>query len=102
MIAARLHDDSGKIMIMLVLEPGNIEKLKKGEPIHKFLSEFVPELQTKIELIFAYTPDAVWVSEQVLRKGPDTMSLGEAIDASLSREPVVVRDRTAEEMKKVF
>lgn len=53
MIAARLHDDKGGICLMLVLEPGNFEKLKKGEPIHKWLNEFMPELQTKIELLFA-------------------------------------------------
>lgn len=101
MIAARLHDESGKIVIMLVLEPGNIEKLQKGDPIHKFLSEFVPELPANIELLLSYTPDAVWVSQQI-NKETDALSLGEAIDQSLSRRPVFIRDRTAEEMKRVF
>ena len=101
MIAARLHDDSGNICVMLVLEPGNLEKLKQGLPIHKWLNEFVPELQTKVELLFAYTPDPVWVAEQ-LGKNRDAITLAEIIQESLSREPVVVRDRTAEEMKRVL
>lgn len=101
MIAARFHDETGKIIIMLVLEPGNIEKLQKGEPIHKFLNEFIPEINSKIELVFSYTPDAAWVAEQVSKK-TDALGLGEAIDQSLSREPVTRRGRTTEEMKKVF
>jgi hypothetical protein len=100
MIAARLHDKEG-ICIMLVLEPGNIEKLKKGEPIHKFLNEFIPELRTKVELLFAYTPDAVWVAQQM--KGVrNADKLAELIEESLTREPVFVRDKTAEEMKRAF
>jgi hypothetical protein len=86
---------------MLVLEPGNIEKLKRGEPIHKWLNEFIPELPTKVELLFAYTPDAVWVAEQLRgAKGGDATKLAEIIQESLSRSPVVVRDKTAEEMRR--
>lgn len=101
MIAARMHDGDGKVIIMLVLEPGNIEKLQKGQPIHKFLSEFVPELPSNIELLLSYTPDAVWVSEQI-NKSMDALGLAEAIDQSLTRKPVFIRDRTAEELKRVF
>jgi hypothetical protein len=104
MIAARLHNGEGEFCIMLVLEPGNLEKLKQGQPIHKWLSEFLPELPMKVELLFAYTPDAMWVAEQWKARGgnadPETMA--EIIEESLSRKPVVVRDRTAEEMKRVF
>lgn len=99
MIAARLHDEDGGVCVMLVLEPGNIEKLKRGEPIHKWLNEFIPELRTKVELLFAYTPDAVWVAEQLNgAKGGDASRLAEVIAESLSRKPVVIRDETAEEM----
>ena len=101
MIAARMHDESGKVIVMLVLEPGNLEKLKSGEPIHKFLNEFLPELPTQVELLFAYTPDAVWVAEQ-MGKDRDALRLAEIIQESLTREPVVVRGRTAEEMKQVI
>jgi hypothetical protein len=98
MIAARLHDEKGSICLMLVLEPGNLEKLKAGQPIHKWLNEFIPELPTKVELLFAYTPDAAWVAEQVKGCNGDALRLAEVIQESLDREPVVVRDKTAEEM----
>ena len=102
MIAARLHDEKGNIYILLVLEPGNLEKLKAGQPIHKWLNEFIPELPQKIELLFAYSPDVVWVAEQMRNAGGDALKLAEVVEQSLTRKPVVVRDRTAEEMKKVL
>ena len=101
MIAARLHDGK-KICLMLVLEPGNLEKLKSGQPIHKFLNEFMPDLKTSVELLLAYTPDAVWVAEQMKHCPNDARRLAEIVEQSLTREPVVVRDHTAEDMKKVF
>ena len=102
MIAARLHEKDGSVCIMLVLEPGNLEKLKRGEPIHKWLNEFMPELRQKVELLFCYTPDAVWVAEQLNATKGDAVKLAEVIEASLSRKPVVVRDKTAEEMKRTM
>jgi hypothetical protein len=100
MIAARLHDEEGNVCVMLVLEPGNIEKLKAGQPIHKWLNEFRPELHQKIELLFCYSPDVMWVAEQMKGCKGDALKLAEIIQQSLDRKPVVVRDRTAEEMKK--
>ncbi len=100
MIAARLHDENGSLCVMLVLEPGNLEKLKAGEPIHKWLNEFIPELPTKVELLFAYTPDAVWVAERMKGCKGDALRLAELIQESLTRPPVVVRDKTAEEMRR--
>lgn len=101
MIAARLHGPEGQQVIMLVLEPGNIEKLKQGQPIHKFLNEFMPELNANIEPLFAYTPDAVWVAEQIGKSG-SAERLAEIIEESLSRPEVLVRGKTAEEMKRTF
>ena len=101
MIAARLHDDEGNICIFLILEPGNLEKLKEGKPIYKWLNEFVPELNTKIELLFAYSPDVPWVAEQMKDCKDDALKLAEIVEQSLTRKPVVTRDRTAEELKKV-
>ncbi len=101
MIAARLHKEKA-VCILLVLEPGNLEKLEKGEPIHKFLNEFIPDLKTPVELLLAYTPDAVWVAEQMKHCPNDAQRLAEIVEKSLSRKPVLVRDRTAEEMKRVF
>lgn len=58
-----LHGGSadGRELVMLVLEPGNIEKIKKGQPIHKFLTEFLPGFDRQVELVIAYTPDMDWV-----------------------------------------
>ena len=100
MIVARLHDEKGNVCVMLVLEPGNIEKLKSGEPIHKWLNEFLPELHQKIELLFCYSPDVMWVAEQMKGYEGDAVKLAEIIEKSLDRKPVVIRDRTAEELKK--
>jgi hypothetical protein len=104
MIAMRLHDEKGGVCVMLVLEPGNLEKLKTGMPIHKWLNEFIPELHTKIELLFAYSPDVPWVAEQMQKRGinDDALKMAEIIQESLSRKPVLIRDRTAEEMKRVL
>lgn len=106
MIAARLTDENGDTCVMLVLEPGNIEKLKAGEPIHKWLNEFMPELRMKIKLLFMYTPDAIWVAEEMQRRGMkpggEADSLLEVLTESLTREPVLVRPRTAEELRRVL
>lgn len=103
MIAARLHDEENNICLLFVLEPGNIEKLKQGQPIHKWLNEFLPHLPQKVELLLAYSPDVVWVAEQMRARGTnDAIEMAEIIKQSLTRKPVTVRDRTAEEMKKVF
>jgi hypothetical protein len=101
MIAARIHNPNGTVCLMIVLEPGNIEKLKKGEPIHNSLNEFMPELNTPVELLFCYTPDAVWVAEQVGKSGGDAYQLVEALKESLSRPEVLVRGKSAEKMKRV-
>lgn len=101
MIAARLEKPDGAVCIMLVLEPGNLEKLKRGEPIHKWLNEFMPGLTTPVELLFAYTPDAVWVAEQM--KGlTDGADLASVIEASLSRPEVLQRGKSAEDMKRTM
>lgn len=98
-----LHGGSadGKELVVLVLEPGNIEKLKQGQPIHKFLNELMPGLKTCVELVFAYTPDMDWVVGQI-GKSRDMETIATAIHESLSRPEVVVRGRSAEELKKVF
>lgn len=101
MLAIRGHAVDGKVMIMLVLEPGNVEKLKRGEPIHKFLNEFLPELDSKVELVFAYTPDLEWVVKQI-GSHPDMDKIGRVLEESLSRAEVVVRGRLAEDLKKVI
>lgn len=104
MIAARLSrkDDGGGICVMLVLEPGNIEKMKAGQPVHKFLNEFMPELQTQVELLLLYSPDTEWVARQVKDDPSNLDKLVDAIEASRSRPEIVVRGETAEEMKRMI
>ncbi len=60
-----LHGGSadGRELVMLVLEPGNFEKLKQGQPIHKWLSELLPGLDRKIELVLCGSPRA-WSGEK--------------------------------------
>jgi hypothetical protein len=88
-------------LILFVLEPGNLEKLKRGEPIHKYLSEFIPSLGRKVEMVIAYTPDIDWVVEQI-GKSRDMETIAMAIHESLSRETVVRDSKSAEDMKRVF
>jgi hypothetical protein len=101
MLALHGGDGEGREMIMLVLEPGNLEKLKQGQPIHKWLNEFIPGLDRKVELILAYTPDMEWVVKKI-GKSRDMETVATAIEESLSRPEVLVRGRTAEELKRVF
>lgn len=102
MLAMRGGSEDGKQqIIVLVLEPGNLEKIKRGEPIHKFLNEFMPELRTNVELVFAYTPDMEWLVEQI-GKSRDMETIAMAIQDSLNRAEVVNRGHSAEELKKVF
>jgi len=100
MLALHGGNEDGELLL-LVLEPGNLEKLKRGEPIHKYLSELLPGLNRKVELVFAYTPDIDWVVEQI-GKSRDMETVARAIHESLSREPVVRDSKSAEEMKRVF
>jgi hypothetical protein len=106
MIAARMcKEDDGTILVMLVLEPGNLEKLKRGEPIRKFLQELIPELPYKIELMYAYTPDIEWVTKQMLVENAgnnSALKLAEIIEQSLTRPPIVRDSKSAEEMERAI
>jgi hypothetical protein len=90
-----LHGGSadGRELVMLVLEPGNLEKLKQGQPIHKFLTELLPGLNRNVELVLAYTPDMEWVVGQI-GKSRDMETIGTALQDSLTRAEVVVRGRS--------
>jgi hypothetical protein len=101
MLALHGGDKDGNEIVLMVLEPGNLEKLKQGQPIHKYLSEFLPGMTRKVELVFAYTPDMDWVVQQI-GKSRDMDTIVTAIHESLSRPEIVVRGRSAEELKRVF
>jgi hypothetical protein len=98
MIAVRMSGEGGAVCVMLVLEPGNIEKLKRGEPIHKFLNEFMPELKQPVELLLAYSPDIEWVAEQ-FGVDSDALRLAEILAESLKRPQVMRRGKAAEDLK---
>ena len=85
MIAAHFVKPDGTDSLLLVLEPGNIEKLKLGQPILKQLREFLPGVEREVELCIAFTPDPMWVAQQWRKHG----DLGKAIDDSLTRPEVL-------------
>ena len=101
MLAMHGGSKDGSELLLIVLEPGNLEKLKQGQPIHKYLTELLPGINRQIELVFAYTPDMNWLVERI-GKSRDMEVIGTAMQEALSRPEVVIRGRTAEEMKRVF
>jgi hypothetical protein len=101
MLALHGGKEDGSELLLIVLEPGNLAKLKEGQPIHKFLSELLPGFQRRVELVFAYSPDVVWVAEQI-GESRDMETVARAIEKSLTRPEVLVRGRSAEEMKRIF
>jgi hypothetical protein len=86
-------------LLCLVLEPGNIDKLQIGQPIVKDLREFIPDLPEPMMLMLAWTPDAMWVADQLKRGKP----VAETLEKSLTREEVHVRPyQAAEDMTKAI
>jgi hypothetical protein len=81
-IAARIDNK-----LLIVIEPGNIEKLKIGKPLIVPLNKFMPELPA-VDLAIAYTPDIVWIAEQI-KSG---VSLLDALGQGLGRVEVFLRD----------
>lgn len=97
------NDDDRQDLLIFVLEPGNFKKLKEGDPIHKYLNEFIPGLKPRVELLIAYTPDAVWTAEQIQNlPEKDAVEAARIIRESLSRPEIVTRSKSAEDLKKVF
>jgi hypothetical protein len=86
MIAARFHhEETDTTTILITLEPANIAALQAGEPVFKFLMEFLPTYPLRLKLALTYTPDAAWVTELV-RQGAD---LETVLQAAVTRRPVV-------------
>jgi hypothetical protein len=86
MIAAKFHnEETDTTTILLTLEPGNIAKLLAGEPVFKFLSEFLPTYPIRLKLAVTYTPDAAWVAEMV-RQGADFQTV---LQAGVDRAPII-------------
>lgn len=98
MIAATLKTEEkpDEIGLLLVLEPGNLEKLKMGQPIVKKLRQYIPELGVEVELTIGYTPDSQYVVDQ-MSKG---RSMGEALKDAQFRPEVYVPMSEAENMRR--
>ena len=56
-----------------------------GMPLIREIKQIVPELNIELQLMIAYTPDAIWLEEKV----GEGMPLADAVVSSLEREPVV-------------
>lgn len=84
MICARGESPEGAKSVLMILEPGNIEKLRLFQPIVKKLNEFIPELPFEVELVIGFTPDAPFVSGLITRG----VGLAEALKRSVAREEV--------------
>lgn len=67
---------SGELLI-LVIEPGNIDRIKAGKPIS------VPTEGVARVLIY-FSPDVVWMQEQCAAGVP----FAEALEMSQAREPI--------------
>lgn len=98
MIVALLNVEAGEDpAVLFILEPANIEKLQLGQPISKDLRDFIPDLKPNIRVMLGFTPDIVWVTEQ-MAKGRD---FAEVMRASMERKPVYLRELDPEIVKKV-
>jgi hypothetical protein len=97
MIAAKVSRDGSKDVLLIVLEPGNLAKLQTGNPILKNLREFIPDLPREMDLMIAFSPDTVWVAQQV-QNGAD---LVETLEKSLSRKDNFRTPEASEALRKV-
>lgn len=96
MIVALMNVPEGSSpTVVFILEPGNVAKLELGQPIVKDLRDFLPNLSQNVVVMLGYTPDIVWVTEQ-LAKGGD---FAEVMRASMTREPVFSRELDPEVVK---
>ncbi|HWF03411.1 MAG TPA: hypothetical protein VHA06_06975 [Candidatus Angelobacter sp.] len=70
MIKMGFVDSKDVYKVALVLEPGNIERIRKGNTSIISLNELVPSLllPAKLEIALDYTPDAVWLSQEFKRR----------------------------------
>jgi hypothetical protein len=90
MIRIPLHptDPKGKEATIFVLEPGNITKIKRGEP----LTIAFPER----DIFIAFCPDIEWLTAELLKgvaaPGSPAKELDELLAEGLSR-PEVDRDK---------
>jgi hypothetical protein len=87
MITARINKGRERDTLLLVLEPGNLEKMKLGQSVKQELTSFIPELGVSITLLIAFTPDMQWVKDE-FSKGGDLLQV---LQDSLTRPEVYLR-----------
>lgn len=96
MIILHYGTNDGVEGLMLVLEPGNIEKLRIGQPIVKRMKQLAPDSEIDFEISLVFTPDSQWVTDQ-LRAGK---SIGKALEDSLGRPEIFLRPFHAEQVER--
>lgn len=60
---------------IIVLESGNIERMKQGHPIKT----------QDGSILIAWTPDPVWLADQLMDTGGDPLRVAKAIEDSMKR-----------------
>lgn len=68
MIRIGFDGANGSYKIALVLEPENIDRLRRGQMIEVDLNELCHALPFRVEMALDYTPDAVWMQEEFQRR----------------------------------
>lgn len=68
MITARLENPDNPeqgSLLLIVLEPGNLDRLRVGKGIHVHLNELFPELTRRLTLEIGFAPDALWMEKAI-------------------------------------
>jgi hypothetical protein len=91
MVLQTISGKTGKTFFMLVLDPGNIERLKAGKPILKNLSDINPEFI--FDFAVAYTPDMHFLMDRI-KMG---IEVTDALEESLKMPESVDYEWLAEE-----
>ena len=69
-----LKSSDGGVSIV-VLETANLEEIKKGRPA----------MTLDGSILIAWTPDPVWLADQILDSGGDPQKIAQAIDEAAKR-----------------
>jgi hypothetical protein len=74
------NQESGGKIIGMILEPENIERLLKGQPIYFYMAEL--GIQSKDSILIAYTENKDKFMEEIKRK----IDIGEIIDKTKTQK----------------
>jgi hypothetical protein len=88
MLIGRISNDkTNQGAVLMLLEPANIAGIQTGKGIVKSLNDVIPELPIKLDIMIVFTPDMLFVAEQLTKGKP----LMETVEASLTRPEVYDR-----------